>query len=82
VLTDNLGRTHLISKEVPLVMKTGSGGDERPYIMLEKGLSALVSRPVFYELVEMSVTGPKGAGQGIWSSGQFFALEAGGAQTP
>ena len=82
VLTDNLGRTHLISKEVPLVMKTGSGGDERPYIMLEKGLSALVSRPVFYELVEMSVTGPKGAGQGIWSSGQFFALEASGAQTP
>ena len=82
VLTDNLGRTHLISKEVPLVMKTGFGGDERPYIMLEKGLSALVSRPVFYELVEMSVTGPKGAGQGIWSSGQFFALEAGGAQTP
>ncbi|MDC0564235.1 DUF1285 domain-containing protein [Alphaproteobacteria bacterium] len=81
MLTDNLGRTHMISREVPLVMKTGSAGDERPYIMLEKGLSALVSRPVFYELVEMSVAGPKGAGQGIWSSGQFFALEVSGAKT-
>ena len=82
VMTDNIGRTHLIGKEVPLVMKTGSAGDERPYIMLEKGLSALVSRPVFYELAEMSVAGPKGAGQGIWSGGQFFDLEADGKQTP
>jgi hypothetical protein len=63
-------------------MKTGSAGDERPYIMLEKGLSALVSRPVFYELAEMSVAGPKGAGQGIWSGGQFFALEVDGKQSP
>ena len=54
----------------------GGGADQRPYVLVRGGLEGLVARPVFYELAERSVTGPDGR-LGVWSSGAFFALEAG-----
>ena len=64
----------------PLAMRIPpAGGDDlRPYVVVRGGLEALVSRPVFYELVEMSEAGPDGL-HGVWSHGRFFPLE-GGAQ--
>ncbi|MCH1515802.1 MAG: DUF1285 domain-containing protein, partial [Alphaproteobacteria bacterium] len=53
----------------------GSAGDERPYIMLEKGLSALVSRPVFYELAEMSVLVQKARGRAYGVADSFSPLK-------
>ena len=63
----------------PLVMRMPpQGGDDfRPYIMAREGLEALVARPVFYELAEMSQPGPDGL-MGVWSGGAFFALEGEG----
>ena len=60
----------------PLAMRTPPQGGEdlRPYIMVRDGLEALVARPVFYELAEMSQPGPEGL-LGVWSGGAFFALE-------
>ena len=60
----------------PLAMRMPpQGGDDlRPYIMVRDGLEALVARPVFYELAEMSQPGPDGL-LGVWSGGAFFALE-------
>ena len=60
----------------PLAMRMPPrGGDGlRPYIMVRDGLEALVARPVFYELAEMSQPGPDGL-LGVWSGGAFFALE-------
>lgn len=48
-------------------------GEPRPYLHISNGLVALLTRPVFYELVEIGEDGPEGA-FGVWSSGQFFAL--------
>ena len=77
VMTDNIGRSHYLGPDKPLIMLAGPSGDMRPYVLLEKGLSALVSRPVFYELVERSVPGFNGDDFGIFSGGMFFALHTG-----
>lgn len=62
----------------PLVMRPGTGGagDLRPYVLVREGLEARVSRPVYYELAELSAEGPCGR-LGVWSDGSFFALEDG-----
>ena len=49
----------------------------RPYVLVREGLEALISRPVFYELVALAEA--KGAGGqelGVWSQGAFFPLAA------
>ena len=76
VMTDNIGRSHHLGPDKPLIMLAGPNGAMRPYVMFEKGLSALVSRPVFYELVERSVPGLNGVDFGIFSGGVFFALHS------
>ena len=53
-------------------------GAPAPYIMVRDGLEALMTRAVFYELVEMAVPGQgETAGQmGVWSGDEFFSLGA------
>ncbi len=77
VMTDNIGRAHFLGPDKPLIMLAGPNGDMRPYVMIEKGLSALVSRPVFYQLVEHSVPSFNGDDFGVFSGGMFFALHSG-----
>lgn len=77
VMTDNIGRSHYLGPDKPLIMVAGPRGDMRPYIMFEKRLSALITRPIFYELVEQSVPGLNGNDFGIFSGGMFFALYSG-----
>ena len=55
--------------------------EPRPYIMVRDGLEALIARPVFYQLVDLSEeNGPIGERQGgevqygVWSRGTFFPL--------
>lgn len=60
--------------------------EPRPYITVRDRLEALILRPLFYELVELSVereagqakAGPENVSQGselgIWSNGVFFPL--------
>lgn len=47
-----------------------------PYVLVRKGLQALISRAVFYELVELGVEeeSPEGKFLGVWSGGVFFKL--------
>ncbi|UZK66724.1 DUF1285 domain-containing protein [Sphingomonas sp. M1-B02] len=48
----------------------------RPYLMVRRGLEALVTRSVYYELASMALgNGTQPAG--VWSNGAFFALEPG-----
>ena len=49
-----------------------------PYVLVRKGLRALISRAVFYELVEIGVEeeSPEGKFLGVWSGGVFFKLGA------
>lgn len=45
----------------------------RPYIAMDRGLEALIARPIFYELVELA---DEHAGRlGVWSRGTFFPLD-------
>jgi hypothetical protein len=43
-----------------------------PYVTVRDGLEALISRPVYYELVERGEV--QGDRFGIWSNGAFFSL--------
>ena len=49
-----------------------------PYVLVRKGLRALISRAVFYELVEIGVEAESTEGKflGVWSGGVFFKLGA------
>jgi hypothetical protein len=51
-------------------------GEPRPYIHVRGGLDALISRPVFYQLVDMAETRqtPEGSVIGVVSSGVWFPL--------
>ena len=78
-LTDNLETEHLLSAKTPLVMETSSqDGEVKPYLKLDKGLSARLLRPVFYELAEIALAQDE-TGAFIYSDGQGFALSAGDA---
>ena len=44
----------------------------KPYLLVRGRLEALVTRAVYYDLVELAVT--EGKRFGVWSGGQFFAM--------
>ena len=44
----------------------------KPYLLVRGRLEALVTRAVYYDLVELAVT--EGDRFGVWSGGQFFAM--------
>lgn len=53
----------------------GKTGEPRPYVHVRRGLEALVSRSVFYELVALALEECGEAGTlGLWSGGVFFPL--------
>lgn len=58
------------------VEEEGSGG-LKPYLLVRGRLEALVSRAVYYDLVELAIEHEGRAG--IWSDGAFFPLEADGS---
>ena len=72
-LTDNIDQEHKLSAATPLVMRETQKGDAKPYMMLEKGLSALIKHAVFYELAEMALEVDEEA-LVLWSDGVAFAL--------
>ena len=47
-----------------------------PYLEVRPGLDALVARPVYYELAELALA-EAGEPPGLWSGGEYFALEPG-----
>ena len=47
-------------------------GEPRPYVHVRRGLEALISRPVFYELVEMA--DEREGVMGVTSNGAWFAV--------
>jgi hypothetical protein len=44
----------------------------RPYLLVRRGLEALVARSVYYELADRVIAG--GGAPGVWSDGAFFPL--------
>jgi hypothetical protein len=71
-----VGAEHPMRFEV----EEGSGG-LKPYVLVRGRLEALVTRALYYDLVEMTVIEEHGGRQalGLWSSGTFFAMPDPGA---
>jgi hypothetical protein len=71
-LSDNIERVHLLSAKCPLVFRKSpiKPYGVHPYLLIDKGLSAKISRPVYYQLADY--IGEEEAG--IWSDGVWFAF--------
>jgi len=73
----NVDRIVTLDAEHPLYLaEDPQTGEQVPYIVVSPGISARISRPVYYELValgEVKINDDK-EDVGIWSSRQFFVL--------
>ena len=76
VFTTNLDEHVIADSAHPISVHTDpETGEPSPYIHVRSKLMAKLSRPVFYELADMSEPAPDVPGDlGVWSQGQFFRL--------
>jgi hypothetical protein len=71
--TTNVGDVVEAGAANPLRVETDpETGEPAPYVEVRRGLEARLSRPVFYELVEMGET--RGGTVGVASNGAWFPL--------
>lgn len=79
------GQTLVLRTNVDDVVKAGPAhpirfvreavaGGLKPYVLVRGRLEALLTRALYYDLVELAVEEP--AGLGVWSGGSFFPLAA------
>lgn len=76
-LRTNIDQTVAINGDHPLrVSVDPETGEPRPYVALDRGLEARVTRSVFYQLVDLAVEETVGGDHilGIWSGGLLFPL--------
>lgn len=76
-LRTNVGDVVTVDEDHPIRVEINSEtGEPRPYLTVRGRLEALISRSVFYQLVEesdeLSIDGEPV--MGIWSAGRFFPL--------
>lgn len=73
--TTNVGDEVDADAEHPIRVETDAGtGEPRPYVMVRRGLEALVARSVFYDLVDWSDASPTCDVLSVESAGQRFVL--------
>jgi hypothetical protein len=72
LFTLNTGERIVLDSAHPLSVLADANGEPRPYLQLERGLTARVARAVFYRLVDAAEV--RGDLIGIGSAGQWFAL--------
>lgn len=72
----NIDEEIMADKQHSLEFMHRPSGELAPYINLERGLTALVSRTVYYDLVTLAVEKIKQDEKelGVWSSGCFFSF--------
>ena len=73
----HIDQEHKLSAATPLVMRKTPKGDAKPYVLLEKGLSALIKHAVFYELAEIALEATENTDDTammLWSDGVAFSL--------
>jgi hypothetical protein len=77
VFTTNVGDEVVAGREDPIrVEMDPETGEPRPYVHVRRGLEALISRPVFYELAEMAQQRETDDGpmMCVSSQGEWFAV--------
>jgi hypothetical protein len=72
----NVGDTVEAGPDNAIRVEIGEGGEPRPYLHVRRGLEALISRPVFYELVDMAEERGTPPVLGVASHGAWFPLGA------
>ena len=80
--TTNMDDVVEVSAQTPLRIETDeSTGEPDPYVGVWGRLEAGLSRPVFYELVDLAVERqtPNGAQLGVWAGGDFYPLGPAGS---
>jgi hypothetical protein len=76
----NLDEIVAAGPEHTLRIETAANGEPTPYVLVRPGLEARLTRPVFYELVELADAERGASGDsagrpfGVWSDGMFFDL--------
>ena len=68
----NTGDIVVAGPDHPLRFEAHEEGP-RPYLLVRRGLEALVARPVYYELAEIALAGSDPPG--LWSGGAFFPID-------
>ncbi len=72
--TTNMDEVVEAGADRPIWVETSKeNGDPRPFVSVRGRLEALMTRPVFYELVDHAVEKEDGE-LGIWASGTYFPL--------
>jgi uncharacterized protein len=76
IFQTNLDEIVTAGPDHPLRVETADDGTPAPYILVQPGLEARLTRPAFYELVDLADEEPiAGESQfGVWSGGMFFRL--------
>jgi hypothetical protein len=79
--TTNVGDEIEAGPDNAIRVDAGAGGEPRPYLHVRRGLEARITRPVFYELVEMAAEQdtPHGPTLGVTSNGAWFPVGPAGA---
>jgi hypothetical protein len=72
----NVGDEVEAGPEHPIRVATDESGEPRPYVLVRGGLEALITRPVFYELVELAEARDVDGGVelGVASNGAWFPV--------
>jgi uncharacterized protein len=76
IFRTNLDEIVTAGPDHPLRVETAASGEPRPYIRVRDGIEARLTRPVFYQLVDLAGE-HQGGGEvrfGVWSNDVFFTL--------
>lgn len=71
-LRTNIDGEVVLDDEHPLVTRPDRTGTPVPYVRLDRGLEARLTRPVYYELAEIALRDGGEERPGVWSRGRFF----------
>jgi hypothetical protein len=76
IFRTNLDEIVTAGPEHPLRVETAADGTPSPYLLVRPGLEARLTRPVFYEIVDLGeeVAAEGETRLGVWSAGIFFDL--------
>jgi uncharacterized protein len=76
IFRTNLDEIVTAGPEHPLRVETAADGTPRPYILVRPGLEARLTRPVFYEIVDLGeeLAGEDETRLGVRSGGMWFDL--------
>ena len=72
-MVDNIERKFIVGPSHSIFLKQNRKKEQIPYLHLNEGLTAKISRPVYYELMNMVTQNANGE-MGVWSAGEFIVL--------